>query len=129
MSPEAYVVIEHRLKDGPADGPPVSPAVGPADASALHIDPESTQVLGVFGTAQEAVRWVLKTFEETAGARRHFADAEKLALFNVLVATDPFIENVYKPIVIPLMTGKVMQILAGRMLGGLALRVDRKPGS
>jgi hypothetical protein len=114
MSPEAYVVIEYRLKEGAPEG------------QALTIDPHSTQILGVFGSAPEAVRWVQKTFEETAGARRQFADAEKLALFNVLVASDPFIENAYTPVVIPLMAGKVMQILAGHMLGGLAVQLGKK---
>ncbi len=114
MSPEAYIVIEHRLKEESAD------------PDSIAILPNATQILGVFATAPEAVRWVLKTFEETAGARRQFTEAEKLALFNVLVATDPFIENVYKPVVIPLMTGKVMQILAGRMRGGLAQKLDNK---
>lgn len=117
MSPEAYVVIEHRVKEASSD------------PQTLTIDPGSTQILGVFGSASEAVRWVLKTFEETAGARRQLADPEKLALFNVLVASDPFIENAYTPIVIPLMTGKVMQILAGRMLGGLASRLEKKLSS
>ncbi|MGA2553023.1 MAG: hypothetical protein ABSF50_23020 [Burkholderiaceae bacterium] len=113
MSPEAYVVIEYRLKDNSGE------------SQSLPIDPHATQILGVFDSAAEAVRWVQKTFEETAGAKRQFADAEKLALFNVLVATDPFIENAYTPIVIPLMAGKVIQVLAGRMLGGLAMRMGR----
>jgi len=114
MSPEAYVVTEYHLKDGPAEGPIVT------------LDAHATQILGVFGSAAEAIAWVLKTFEETAGARRQLSDAEKVALFSVLVAADPFIEHAYTPIVIPVLPGKVVQILAGRMLGSLVQRLEQK---
>ena len=105
---DAYVLLEHRAREGSRE---------PDWAT---IDSASTQILGVFATAREAVQWVAKTFEETAGARRDFADAEKLALFNLLVSADSFIENAYSPVFIPLMPGRIMQILAGPVLGSLS---------
>lgn len=105
---EAYVLLEHRVREGSRE------------PDLAVIDRASTQILGVFATAREAVQWIAKTFEETAGARRDFADAEKLALFNLLVSADSFIENAYSPVFIPLMPGRVMQIIAGPMLGSLS---------
>ena len=105
---DAYVLLEHRVREGSRE------------PELAMIDSASTQILGVFATAREAVQWIAKTFEETAGARRDFADAEKLALFNLLVSADSFIENAYSPVFIPLMPGKVMQVIAGPVLGSLS---------
>lgn len=109
-SAEVYVVLEYRT--------------GESTGTGTAVDPVATQVLGVFGSAAEAVRWVQKSFDETAGARRQFTEAEKLALFNLLVTSDPFIENAYRPLFIPLLPGRAMQILAGRMLGSLLERLS-----